>query len=171
MHLLDVRVGASGKGFIRAALASSLNLKSSSNGCEHQHPYSLVRNAHERQALNNNCNPLKSNLTTTPMALQTSSRRSIAFASHPSLYEFLAPGLLKAPRASQQIRCLSSSPRRCSVAASNKEQSNKPVRALKSAQEAASNPAPLNKPLTQAQRDFLTSAVSPHPSPHGNAMF
>jgi ubiquinone biosynthesis monooxygenase Coq7 len=101
------------------------------------------------------------------MALPIGSKRSIALATYVSVYEFLAPSLLQLPRASRQIRCLSSTSRSFEAAASNLDQSassKKSGRSPKSTGEGVSNPTPLNKPLTQTQREFLTSAVSIHTS-------
>jgi ubiquinone biosynthesis monooxygenase Coq7 len=96
------------------------------------------------------------------MALYSSSKRAIFLAANLPVYDFLAPSLLQAPRASHQIRRLTTT-KRCSLAAASNDAQDspprQPSRTPKFGQDAASNPAPLSKPLTQAQRDFLTSAV------------
>ena len=96
------------------------------------------------------------------MALYACSKRASYLVAHLPVYDFLAPSLLQAPRASHQIRRLNVT-KRCFTAAGPSGNQNtspsQPSRTPKSGPDAASNPAPLNKPLTQAQRDFLTSAV------------
>jgi ubiquinone biosynthesis monooxygenase Coq7 len=108
------------------------------------------------------------------MALHVCPRRTALYATNLPVYDFLAPSLLQAPRAPRQVRLLNTT-KRCSSATDSNETSNstlnRPSRTPMSGQDAASNLAPLNKPLTQAQRDFLTSAVRPPPntsilSPH-----
>lgn len=97
------------------------------------------------------------------MALYQTPRRSAALAAHFPVYDFLAPSLLHIPRTSRQIRCISSTPKAASAAApSNANHGSIPQGTLppRSGPEAAKNTAPLTKPLTQNQRDFLTSAVS-----------
>jgi hypothetical protein len=89
-------------------------------------------------------------------------RYPIALGSHHSVFEFLAPRILRIPKAPRRIRCLSSSRIVLAAEVSNTDKisdSSRPIRKHKTGCDAASNPAPLNKPLTQAQRDFLTSAV------------
>ena len=96
------------------------------------------------------------------MALHACSKRANILAANLPVYDFLAPSLFQAPRASHQLQPSITGKRFSSVAASNDVHSaspSKPLRTLKSGENASSNPAPLNKPLTQAQRDFLTSAV------------
>ncbi|CZR59891.1 probable ubiquinone biosynthesis protein Coq7 [Phialocephala subalpina] len=93
------------------------------------------------------------------MALCSSARRSAILATHLPTYDFLLPCLL--PRITHQNRHLSRSRRLYSAENDGAfaNTSAKPLRAPKSAPEAASNPVPRNKPLTQAQRDFLASAL------------
>jgi len=99
------------------------------------------------------------------MALYPCFKQACYAAANLPVYDFLAPSLLQAPRASRQVRRLTTTTRRCFTAATSNETQNpaptQPLRTPKSGPDAASNPAPLNKPLTQAQRDFLTSAVRP----------
>lgn len=99
------------------------------------------------------------------MALYACSKRASFLAANLPVYDFLAPSLLQAPRASHQIRRLTTTKRYSSAAASNEDQNrspSQPSRTPKSGQDATSSRAPLNKPLSQAQRDFLTSAVRPY---------
>ncbi|KAE9378100.1 COQ7-domain-containing protein [Stipitochalara longipes BDJ] len=95
------------------------------------------------------------------MALFACSKRTSFLAANLPIYDFLAPSLLQAPRASQ-VRRLTATKRYSSAAASVESHGNapsQPSRTSKSGSDAASYPAPLDKPLTQAQRDFLTSAL------------
>lgn len=102
------------------------------------------------------------------MTLYHRCKRSNCLPSHLPVYDFLAPSLLQLPRASRQTRCLSTTSRRSITANSNDAQFPYAERSRtpKSGPKAASNPAPLNKPLTQAQRDFLNSAVRPLQNPN-----
>jgi hypothetical protein len=96
------------------------------------------------------------------MALYACSKRANILAANLPVYDFLAPSLLQAPRTSHQIQRSVAAKRYSSAAASNDIHSaspSQPSRTPKDGEDAASNPAPLNKPLTQTQRDFLTSAV------------
>lgn len=90
------------------------------------------------------------------MSLHQCPRRAATLATSTPLYDFLVPRL-------HQTRYISTTPRRRSPAPINKhgEETEAAAKAatIKSGTEAAFNPAPRNKPLTKAQRDFLTSAV------------
>lgn len=97
------------------------------------------------------------------MALYSCSKRSFYLAASLPVHDFLVPSLLQAPRASSQFRRLTTTQRSYADAPSDdaeKVSRDRPTRIPKSGQDAASNPAPLSKPLTKAQREFLTSAVS-----------
>jgi 3-demethoxyubiquinol 3-hydroxylase len=96
------------------------------------------------------------------MALHACSKRANILAANLPVYDFLAPSLFQASRASHQLQPSITGKRFSSVAVSNDVHSASPSKLLrtpKSGENASSNPAPLNKVLTQAQRDFLTSAV------------
>ncbi|KAL3424583.1 ubiquinone biosynthesis protein [Phlyctema vagabunda] len=87
-------------------------------------------------------------------------RSSALRISSTPLYEFLAPSVFRS--GSGTIRYISSTSRaHAEVSSGTQPKSpNEPQRRIpKSGREAATNPAPLSKPLTQAQRDFLTSAL------------
>ncbi|RDL37577.1 5-demethoxyubiquinone hydroxylase, mitochondrial [Venustampulla echinocandica] len=75
--------------------------------------------------------------------------RSTLLAAHIPVYDFLAPSLINITRSTRSVRHLSTS------AASNAQDasSNTP------GSDAQSHPKRPSKPLTQAQRDFLTSAL------------
>jgi hypothetical protein len=95
------------------------------------------------------------------MALYGCPRRTVFQTSLP-VYDFLAPSLPKAPQFSRQVRRLTTTKQCFTAAASNDTQKpppSQPSRAPKSDRDDASNPASPNKSITQAQRDFLTSAV------------
>jgi len=100
------------------------------------------------------------------MALIACSKRSAQHIAHFPIYDFLAPSLIQPHRAARSIRRIATSPR-CSAAISLPDNSHgaqrlpseQPTRTLKEGQKVAKDPAPFNKPLTQAQRDFLTSAL------------
>lgn len=76
------------------------------------------------------------------------------------VYDFLAPSLLQIPRTSRTIRHPSSTSQRRNASNSQDGPQLKYPRTPKLGAETSPNPAPLSKPLTQAQRDFLSSAVS-----------
>ncbi len=102
------------------------------------------------------------------MPLLQTSKRSIRQATILPVYDFLAPSLIQHHRASRSIRYLIASQRYCATARPQDPQILTP-RTPKCVKEASSNPAPTCKPLTQAQRDFLTNAVRPlsiFPRPH-----
>jgi len=76
--------------------------------------------------------------------------------------DFLVPSLARSTR---PIRYISGSRKASSAGSttshnSDNEATPNPSRTLKAGQEAATNAAPVKKPLTKAQRDFLASAVS-----------
>lgn len=83
--------------------------------------------------------------------------------------DFLAPSLIHHSRTPSTSRYLSTNPRNLTFPAQDVDPSHPSApqqsRTPKSGPEASSNLPPLSKPLSQAQRDFLTSAVSPSPSP------
>ncbi|RDW60985.1 putative ubiquinone biosynthesis protein Coq7 [Coleophoma cylindrospora] len=84
-------------------------------------------------------------------------RKSPLPASQWLIRDFLAPSLI--PRTSRTIRCLSTTSN-SAAAVSPTEPSYEPQRRIpRPGEEAAPSSAPLKKPLTQAQRDFLTSAL------------
>ncbi|KAH6674179.1 ubiquinone biosynthesis protein COQ7-domain-containing protein [Halenospora varia] len=88
--------------------------------------------------------------------------RSAALAAHLPVYDFLAPSLVHLPRTTRSIRHFSTTPRQLAATTPQDAQSSspdKPLRTPKPGPQAAANPSPLSKPLTQAQRDFLTSAL------------
>ena len=99
------------------------------------------------------------------MALSSSSKHAITLVSRLPVYDFLAPTLcrrLPIQRAFYQSRSLSNT-QRCLQATSTEftkasapDLSSQPP---KSTLEAADSSKPPPKPLTQAQRDFLASAV------------
>lgn len=99
------------------------------------------------------------------MALYFGSKRSAILAANlpVPVCDFLAPRLHQPLRASRQIRCLSATPKQCTAAITHGEEAHDAAKTTntRSGAEAASNPSPRNKPLTQAQRDFLSSAVRP----------
>ncbi|TVY38870.1 5-demethoxyubiquinone hydroxylase, mitochondrial, partial [Lachnellula occidentalis] len=82
------------------------------------------------------------------------------FSSHSlPVYDFLAPSLLQIHRAPRSIRHLSTTPRRHILSNPQNESPSTAPRTTKSGIETVSNPAPSSKPLTQAQRDFLSRAL------------
>lgn len=93
-------------------------------------------------------------------------RSSLLSYTQLSVCDFLAPSFIQPSQASRNIRCLSTSPKAAAALSHNTQgsPSDQPSRKPKSGHEAASNPAPLNRPLTKAQRDFLSSAVCNMPS-------
>ncbi len=105
------------------------------------------------------------------MSLTARSHQSRRIAScHLPLYDFLAPFLTQTGRPIRCIRYISATRRgQSATAATHGPDSTtnceypppeQPTRTPKSDPGAASRPAPMHKPLTQAQRDFLTAAVS-----------
>ncbi|KAH8602253.1 ubiquinone biosynthesis protein COQ7-domain-containing protein [Bisporella sp. PMI_857] len=82
------------------------------------------------------------------MSLRAAQRRS-ALANHP-LYDFLAPGLLQFPPSKRNVRYVSTT---------QKAAQGSPPNAFKADHEPIPNPKSPKKPLTQAQRDFLSSAL------------
>jgi ubiquinone biosynthesis monooxygenase Coq7 len=100
------------------------------------------------------------------MSLLQTPKFLIRHAANLPVYDFLAPSLVQQPRFATTVRWLPSSQKSSAAAVSNERQSQTP----KSGAEATSNPSPVSKPLTQAQRDFLTSAVR-FPFPTGHPMF
>ncbi|KAF8852168.1 COQ7-domain-containing protein [Acephala macrosclerotiorum] len=97
------------------------------------------------------------------MALYSYARRSAVFVTHLPTFDFLLPSLylFRLPKASLQNLSQSTSRRLYSTEHSGTQAnpSAKPSRIPKSAPEVASDRAPCNKPLTQAQRDFLASTL------------
>jgi len=101
------------------------------------------------------------------MSLSTSSRRTARLAlsrAHLPDCDFLAPSIHSHAFKPQFTRRLSTAPRHFRDATIKNENNHsippsQPSRTPKSGPTAASNPAPLSKPLTQAQRNFLTSAL------------
>ncbi|KAH8685902.1 ubiquinone biosynthesis protein COQ7-domain-containing protein [Tricladium varicosporioides] len=91
-----------------------------------------------------------------------SSTRSAALAAHLPVYDFLAPSLVHLPRATRSIRHFSAKSRQLAATTPQDAQKSSPdelFRTPKSGPQVAANPSPSSKPLTQAQRDFLTSAL------------
>lgn len=93
-------------------------------------------------------------------------QQALAAAQAP-LFDFLAPSLIYSSPV-RSARCMSASRRALSgttvsqsdnVSPNDYPSTSGPARIPKSASPAATKPAPVSKPLTQAQRDFLTSAV------------
>jgi len=92
------------------------------------------------------------------MSLIQTSKRSVRQAANLPVYDFLAPSLIQDHRASPTIRCLSTNQK--TFAPRGPHDSQMPSsRTPKFGTEASNNPSPTSKPLTQAQRDFLTSAL------------
>ncbi|EPE28587.1 Ferritin-like protein [Glarea lozoyensis ATCC 20868] len=92
------------------------------------------------------------------MKLSIGSRSTRASLQTP-LYDFLAPSLIITPRTRKHF---STTPRTLSATTHNESSKpplSQPHRTPKAGPEAATNTAPPSKPLTQAQRDFLTSAL------------
>jgi hypothetical protein len=87
-------------------------------------------------------------------------RRSVLHAAHLPVYDFLAPSFIQIPRASR-VRYISTTRK---LAAIPDQSSNTP----NPGQSASSNAPSLKKPLTQAQREFLSQAVRT-PSMHTEA--
>ncbi|PSS27428.1 hypothetical protein M430DRAFT_130951 [Amorphotheca resinae ATCC 22711] len=77
-------------------------------------------------------------------------RRSVLHAAHLPVYDFLAPSFIQIPRASR-VRYISTTRK---LAAIPDQSSNTP----NPGQSASSNAPSLKKPLTQAQREFLSQA-------------
>ena len=81
------------------------------------------------------------------------------------VYDFLAPRLTQRPSHITTTRCIHTSPKRSTASAATSQDNNayppssEPSRTPYSGPEAARSPAPLSKPLTKAQREFLDSAV------------
>ncbi|PBP16455.1 ubiquinone biosynthesis protein [Diplocarpon rosae] len=94
------------------------------------------------------------------MVLRLYSKHSAIVAVQLPICEFLVPRLHQLPRASRQIRCLSAT-RQCRTISQNGDAIAPAAKetSIKSGAEAASHPAPRTKPLTQAQCDFLSSAL------------
>lgn len=95
------------------------------------------------------------------MALYSSTKRFALPATQFPVYDFLAPSLFQLTRARtpRQIRRLSSTPNYSTTGQRETSPSDKPSRTPRSGPEAASTATPINKPLTKAQRDFLSSAL------------
>jgi len=96
------------------------------------------------------------------MSLRAISKRSPLPSHQVLILDFLAPSLFKDLPFANASRKFSIISRSHSSPTSHDPISEDPSitqRVPKSAGEAASNPAPVNKPLTQAQRDFLSSAL------------
>ncbi|KAG0645077.1 5-demethoxyubiquinone [Hyphodiscus hymeniophilus] len=92
------------------------------------------------------------------MSLLKTSRLSIRQAANPPVYDFLAPSLIQHHQASRSIRCLSASQKSFTETRRHNSQTAN-QRTPKSGKEAILNPSSTSKPLTQAQRDFLDSAL------------
>jgi hypothetical protein len=91
-------------------------------------------------------------------------KTSVILISRLPFYDFLVPSFTHWSRTPRSIRCLTTSQKCLAETASHNSQrppSNQPSRSPKSGPDAASDPSPLSKPLTNAQRDFLSSAVCP----------
>ncbi|KAI9048594.1 hypothetical protein LZ554_007427 [Drepanopeziza brunnea f. sp. 'monogermtubi'] len=96
------------------------------------------------------------------MALPLSSKRAAIAAAYLPICDFLIPRLHQPIRAARQIRCLSASQRHPTARSTHNNDGVTPLAkntTIRSGPEAASNPAPRSEPLTQAQRDFLSSAL------------
>ncbi|TVY29573.1 5-demethoxyubiquinone hydroxylase, mitochondrial [Lachnellula hyalina] len=82
------------------------------------------------------------------------------FSSHSlPVYDFLAPSLFQIHRAPRSIRHLSTTPQRHTLSNFQNDSPSTAPRTPKTGTEATSNPASTSKPLTQAQRDFLSRAL------------
>jgi hypothetical protein len=107
---------------------------------------------------------ITSNFTYSPYTMRPSNlTRSTRAALQTPLYDFLAPSLINTTRSRKNF---STTPRTLSATTHNESSKpplSQPHRTPKAGPEAATNTAPPSKPLTQAQRDFLTSAVSTLP--------
>ncbi|KAM3075051.1 ubiquinone biosynthesis monooxygenase Coq7 [Clarireedia jacksonii] len=86
------------------------------------------------------------------------------FTNQLPLYDFLAPSLIHLPRSSRRVRplstapsCLSSAPKPQNVEELHTSNPFHPQ--PRAGAEAIAHTSPKNKPLTQAQKDFLSSAL------------